>query len=393
MNTIQVQQDNYSFLEGGLFSKVQRRLGIQNHQVALAIAGICFAWLPLFILSLLEGKLWDGASVPFLHDIAMQARFLIALPVFILIRNVIDIKTTAVIKYITISLLGEEERQRMLTVVLPKMRRWACSSLTEAIMLIIVFGSVWSLVQKVGYGGLQGDGSNWRFIGLPADNMLSLAGKWAAFISLPFFQFLLLQWVWRYIVWMILLFHFATAKLILLPTHADRSGGIGIIILAQRSFSLLLATVSIVLSGQLIVYVLHSRENIQFVGGIGIGYILLCIVLLLLPLFFFMGKLVRTKQVGLLRLSKLSSELSTKFEKEWLNDIVLEKRIEEQQVDPSMAYDYSCLYDLLQEFRVIPLLPRDIITFVITIAIPFLPILFVYFSAVEVLQKIVGLLL
>ena len=393
MNTIQEPAENYSFLEGGLFSKVQRRLGIQNHQVALAVAGICFAWLPLFIFSLLDGKLWDGASVPFLHDIAMKARFLIALPVFILIRNVIDIKTTAVIKYMTISLLGEEERQRMLTVVLPKMRRWACSSLTEAIMLIIVFGSVWSLVQKVGYGGLQGDGSNWRFIGLPADNMLSLAGKWAAFISLPFFQFLLLQWVWRYIVWMILLFHFATAKLILLPTHADRSGGIGIIILAQRSFSLLLATVSIVLSGQLIVYVLHSRENIQFVGGIGIGYILLCIVLLLLPLFFFMGKLVRTKQVGLLRLSKLSSELSTKFEKEWLNDIVLEKRIEEQQVDPSMAYDYSCLYDLLQEFRVIPLLPRDIITFVITIAIPFLPILFVYFSAVEVLQKIVGLLL
>lgn len=393
MDMNQQPVENYSFIEGGLFSKVQKKLGVHEHQLILALAGICFAWLPLFILSLLDGKLYNGASVPFLHDIAMQARFLVALPVFILIRKVIDVKTTAVIKYMTISLLGEEEQKRMLTVVLPKMRRWACSSLTEGIMLVIVFGSVWSLVQKVGYGGLQGDGSNWRFIGLPADNMLSLAGKWAAFISIPFFQFLLLQWVWRYIVWMMLLFRFATAKLILLPTHADRSGGIGVVILAQRSFSLILATVSIVISGQLIVYVLNSRENIQMVGGIGIGYILLCLVLLLLPLFFFMGKLVRTKQVGLIRLSRLSSELSTKFEKEWLNDTVIEKRIEEQQVDPSMAYDYSCLYDLLQEFRVIPLLPRDIISFVITIAVPFIPILFVYFSAVEVLQKIIGLLL
>ena len=393
MNTSQAQTENYSFIEGGLFRKVQVKLGVQNHQAVLAVAGICFAWLPLFIFSLLDGKLWTNASVPFLHDIAAQARFLVALPVFFLIRNTIDLKTTAVIKYMTVSLLDAEEQQRMLTVVLPRMRRWACSSITEWIMILIVVGSAWGLVQKVGYGGLQGDGINWRFVGLPADNVLSLAGKWAAFISIPFFQFLLLQWVWRYIVWMLLLFNFAKAKLILLPTHADRSGGIGILILAQRSFSLIFATVSIVLSGQLIVYVFNSKENLQMVGGIGIGFILLCLILLLLPLLFFMGKLVRIKQVGLLKLSRLASEISTKFEKEWLNNTVIEKRIEDQQVDPSMAYDYSCLYDLLQQFRVIPIVPRDIIGLAITIALPFIPILFVYFSAVEVLQKIIGLLL
>src|SRR6187431_2153692 len=256
MDTNQASQDNYAFIEGGLFRKVQMKLGVHNHQLVLAIAGICFAWLPLFIFTLMDGKLWNNASVPFLHDIAMQARLLVALPVFILIRITIDIKTTAVIKYMLNSLMGEEERQRMLKEVLPRMRKLACSSLTEWIMLLIVIGSVWSLVQKVGYGGLQGDGINWRFVGAPGDNILSLAGKWAAFISIPFFQFLLLQWVWRYIVWIFLLFHIAKAKLVLLPTHADRSGGIGILILAQRSFSLIFATVSIVLSGQLIIYVL-----------------------------------------------------------------------------------------------------------------------------------------
>src|SRR5690348_3068798 len=93
--------ENYSFIEGGLFRKVQMKLGVSNHQAILAVAGICFAWLPLFIFSLMDGKLWGGASVPFLHDIAMQARLLVALPVFILIRQVIDIKTTAVIKYLS----------------------------------------------------------------------------------------------------------------------------------------------------------------------------------------------------------------------------------------------------------------------------------------------------
>ena len=58
-----------------------------------------------------------------------------------------------------------------------------------------------------------------------------------------------------------------------------------------------------------------------------------------------------------------------------------------------MAYDYASMFDNLQQLRVIPVTPRDIISIAVTVALPFIPILFVYFSAAEVFQKIIGLLM
>lgn len=393
MTSNQLPDETYSLIEGGLFRKVQKKFGVENHQGLLALAGICFAWLPLVIFTTLDGTLYDGTSMPFLKDVAMHARILIALPVLILIRSIIDIKTTAVLKYMTESLLDDEERQKMLSVTLPRMRSLACSSLTEIILILLIVGSVFSLVQSGAYSELLGGSSSWKQVATQEGHTLTLAGKWAMFISIPFFQFLLLQWLWRYIVWIILLYHFSCSSLKLLPTHADRSGGVGIIILAQRSFSFIFFAGSVVISGQLIVLMMNSPDAILLVQRVCIGYIILSLLLLLLPLLFFIGRLVKTKQKGLLYLSKLGTEMSRTFENDWLTDIPFEKRIEDRRVDPSMAYDYSSMYDVLQQLRVVPVTLRDIGSLALSIAIPFVPILFVYYSAVEVLQKIIGFLM
>jgi len=393
MDTNQTVPDNFSFIDGGLFRKVQMKLGVSNHQGILALAGICFAWIPLLIFSTMDGTLYSGASMPFIKDVAMHARILIALPILILIRSVISVKTAAAVKYMTESLLDPEEQHKMLSVTLPKMRKLACSSMTEIILILIVAGSVFSLIQSGAYAELMSKSTTWKFIIAGEGNVLSPAGKWAAFISIPFFQFLLLQWIWRYIVWMMLLLHFSRLPLNLLPTHADRSGGLAILILAQRSLAFIFMAGSVVISGQLVVHIMTSPDDILMVQRVGIGYIILCVILLILPLVFFISKLVKTKQLGLLRLSILGAELSRGFEKEWLNSVPLEKRIEEKKVDPSMAYDYAGMFDNLQQLRVVPVTIRDIAGLVATIGIPFIPILFVYYSAAEVLQKIIGLLM
>ncbi|HQW01818.1 MAG TPA: hypothetical protein PLR30_05040 [Saprospiraceae bacterium] len=393
MEPMQGGQDNYSFIDGGLFRKVQMKLGVHNHQGILALAGIVFAWLPLVVFTTIHGTLYDGAATPFLQDVAMHARILIALPVLILIRNVIGIKTTAAIKYMSDSLLDSEERHQMVSVTLPKMRRLACSSLTELILILLIVASVFSLTRSGAYGELLGGASTWKFTSESGQSMMTLAGKWAFYISIPFFQFLLLQWIWRYIVWIMLLFRFSRLPLLLLPTHADRAGGLGILILAQRSFSFIFVAGSLVISGQLIVHIMNAPDDILMVQRVGIGYIILCVILLLLPLVFFIDKLVKIKQIGLLHMSKLGTDMSRVFESEWLNDQSLEKRIEDKHVDPSMAYDYASMYDNIQQLRVVPVTLRDIASLVLTIALPFIPILFVYYSAAEVLQKIIGLLM
>jgi hypothetical protein len=45
------------------------------------IGSVIITWLPLLVLSALEGKAWAGnAAVPFLQDMEAHSRFLVALP-------------------------------------------------------------------------------------------------------------------------------------------------------------------------------------------------------------------------------------------------------------------------------------------------------------------------
>ena len=385
--------EEYSFIEGGLFRKVQLKLGIENNQGFLALAGICFAWIPLVILTLLDRTFYSGAEIPFLKDYAIHARLLIGVPMLILIRDTISVKTGAVTQYVSRALLKDEEQQKMLTRTLPFMRKLACSSFTELVIVLLVVGSVLGLIQTGAYGGIQSEHTNWMYIGNHADHHMSRAGQWASYISIPFFQFLLLQWLWRYIVWILMLRNFAKAEIDLLPTHADRSGGLGIIILAQKSFSFVFVVGSLVMAGQLITHFMDAPDLIKVIQAVVIGYLILCLLLLLAPMLFFTAKLVRTKQKGLFRLSQLSTELSQKFETDWLNEIPIEKRIEDTEIDPSMVYDYNSMYDVLQQLRVVPITRNDIISIAVSLVVPFLPILFVYYSAKEVLEKIIGLIL
>ena len=177
------------------------------------------------------------------------------------------------------------------------------------------------------------------------------------------------------------------AKLKLQPTHADRAGGLGIILLAQRSFNLLFASISVLISGALVTHLLEDPDSFSTVRGEMIGYIVFCLVLLLSPLLFFTRKLVKTKNEGLVHLSNLGATLSRKFETEWINDLSIEKTSTDKQTDPSMVYDYAGVYDSVQRLRVIPVTLRDIIGMALTLFVPF-----IHFSVPELLQKILGLL-
>ena len=226
----------------------------------------------------------------------------------------------------------------------------------------------------------------------PVDPGLSVAGYWAVLISIPMFQFFLFRWLWRYFVWILVLFRLSRAPLNLLPTHADGAGGLGIIVLAQRGFNLIFVAGSVVISGQFIAEIIAQPDTFIAIRNKAIGYIIISIFMIFIPLLFFSGKLFRTKNRGLMRLSMLGATLSRKFEEDWVNDLPIEKRIDENQVDPSMLYDYFGLYECLQQLDTVPITLRDILGMAIVLFIPFIPILFIHFSVAELLQKIAGLL-
>ncbi len=392
MNTNHYASEDFSLSEGGPFHDAMVRMHLQNKQGKLAVAGLCITWLPLVIISAIEGTLYSGSQMPFLQDVAMQARVLVALPMLIIIKLAIDSKVTAVAKYLAEALMSPEERQEILSTAFRRAKKLTSSALTEIILLLIVIGATVSFVKAGVFSALVGGTTSWMTYNKDGSHALSVAGYWAVIISIPFFQFLLLRWLWRYFVWMLLLFRLSKAKLNLLPTHADRAGGLGIIMLAQRSFNLIFVAGSVVISGQFIAQLLRDPGSFNIIRTEVIAYIVICIVFLLIPLLFFTGKLFRTKNAGLLHLSNFGATLSRRFEREWINDLPVEKGMQEQHPDPSVVFDYSGIYDSVQQLRTIPATPRDIIGMALTLFVPFIPMLFIHFSVGELLQKIAGLL-
>lgn len=392
METNHNSSEEFSLSEGGPFNRALERMRMHNSQGKLALVGLCITWLPLVIITAIEGTLYSGTQLPFLKDVPMQARVLVAIPMLIMIKFAIDGKVMAVLKYLSEALMSAEERELIFTTVLRRAKKMTGSALTEIILLLIVVGSTISLVKSGAYSALEGGTTSWMTSGIAGNQTLSFAGYWATIISIPIFQFLLLRWLWRYFVWVLLLFRLSKANLILLPTHADRAGGLGIIMLAQRSFSLVFVAGSVVISGELIAQLREHPDLFETIRGEGIAYIVISLVFILIPLLFFTAKLFKTKNEGLLYLSKLGATLSGKFEREWVNDLPIEKRIAAQQVDPSMVYDYSGVYDSVQQLRTIPVTLRDIISMGLTLFAPFIPIPLIHYSVAELIQKIAGLL-
>src|SRR4051812_1210795 len=87
--------ESFSLAHGGLVDRLEGRLGVIGGTQARIMQRALFAtlvtWLPLLILSLAEELAYGTAvKVTFLRDFAVNARFLVALPILILAEPRID---------------------------------------------------------------------------------------------------------------------------------------------------------------------------------------------------------------------------------------------------------------------------------------------------------------
>ena len=85
---------DFSLVLGGPLFQLLRRAHLSDDTLMLVRRRIViislFTWLPLLVLSALEGQMLGGsAAVPFLLDVEVHARFLVALPLLILAELVV----------------------------------------------------------------------------------------------------------------------------------------------------------------------------------------------------------------------------------------------------------------------------------------------------------------
>ena len=240
-------QDPYDFsvVLGGPLYQIVRRAHLSGDALDLLRRRIVviplFAWLPLLILSALAGRAWgDAVRVPFLADIEVHARFLLALPLLIVAELVVHQRMRPVVRqFLERGLIPDTSRARFNAAVASALR--LRNSVVAEVLLIAFVYLVGILYVWPRYIAL--DVATWYAVPVGGSRQLSPAGWWFGYVSLPLFQFMLLRWYFRLFVWIRFLWQVTRCELSLVPTHPDRAGGLGFLSLTVIAFAPLRAGV------------------------------------------------------------------------------------------------------------------------------------------------------
>ena len=119
---------DFSLVLGGPLFQLLRRAHLSDDALMLVRQRIVvislFAWLPLLVLSALEGQLLGGsAAVPFLMDVEVHVRFLLAMPLLIVAELVVHRRMRPVVKqFLERNLIPESAMTRFDAAIASAMR-------------------------------------------------------------------------------------------------------------------------------------------------------------------------------------------------------------------------------------------------------------------------------
>lgn len=367
-----------SHLSGGGLELLYRRI--------LAITLI--AWLPLLLLSLLgSALLGEAANLSFLHDIEAQVRLLVALPVLIAAELVVHVRIGLVVKaFMTRHIVPKEDMPRFVAAVDSAMRLRNSVPLELGLLILVFTAGQWLWRSQIPPGTAA-----WYVVSQGGQVHLTLAGYWYAFISIPVFQFILLRWYLRFVIWFRFLWQVSRLNLRLIPTHPDRAGGLAFLGKSAYAFSPVLFAQGALLSGVIATRVLYAGEALLSFKIEAISLIGFYLVVVLGPLTMFTPQLARAKRKGLDDYGLLANRYVKGFEHKWVE----EKGAEDDLLgtgDIQSLADLANSYAVVREMRPVPFDLQDMARLTVATAAPLLPLALLVFSVEELVLRIVKIL-
>ena len=135
---------DFSLVLGGPLFQLLRRAHLTGDALELLRRRVLvislFAWLPLLVLSALEGQALGGSvAVPFLLDVEVHAKFLIVLPLLIIAELVVHRRMRFVVKqFLDRNLIAENDLPRF-NAAIASAFRLRNSILAEVLLIAFVY--------------------------------------------------------------------------------------------------------------------------------------------------------------------------------------------------------------------------------------------------------------
>jgi hypothetical protein len=383
----------YDISGGGIIVRILHYFKISVLRWQQAIAVLFIAWVPLAVLTLMDGTFLYGSDLPFIQDYSRQGRLLLGVPLLILIHNLVYHKLPLVLQYVAEVLMEPEQRESFIKGPLLKARKNTNSMWMQGALLALIVVIAISPLGGGRFLDTHTELNSWFMTSHDGKITTTPAGKWMQFVSIPVFQFLYFRWLWRYFMWVVLMYRLSRIPLKLRPTSPDGSGGLSILMLAQRNFHFFFLVSGVVLSSNMIMGYTSGSLSFEALKVEIFGFILLALILIFFPLFFFAGQLNMTKYLGLLRIGRGGESMTGAFEDEWVREVSGKGLKVDEPMNPSTQVDFTGVYRNLMSFNIVPIRLADLILTSLLLFIPFVPVFFMHYSIGELIEKIIGVMI
>jgi len=392
---VRQQPQDFSLVLGGPLFQLLRRAHVTGDAGELVrrrtMLIALLAWLPLLALSALDGQLLSGSvAVPFLRDVDVHIRFLLALPLLIVAELVVHQRMRLVVRQFLERRLIPASASGSFEAAIASAFRLRNSVLAELLLIAFVYLVGVSVVWRH-YMTLATP--TWYATPTAVGTTLSLAGWWYGYVSLPFFQFLLLRWYFRIFIWARFLFRVSRIDLSLIPTHPDRVGGLGFLSNTAYAFVPLAAAHGAMLAGLIANRIFfQSAGLLDFKVEVAVVLaFLLCLVFG--PLVVFAPRLAEAKRTGLREYGTLAERYVRDFDAKWLRGGAPAGEQLVGSADLQSLADLGNSFEVVRTMRAVPVTKEAVFQLAGVTLLPVVPLALTMMSLEDLLKKLFGILL
>jgi len=338
-----------------------------------------FAWLPIVVWAAATGRLAELAFRDgIVRHIELHVRCLLALPLFMLSEPFANRIIGAIVDNFPVSGLVSATEQSAFAAVIARTKRLRDSRLVWGVLAAIVVLA--TLVASA----------------RPMDPALATESgfghTWSLFVVRPLFLLMLLAWLWRLVLTWVLFARIARLDLQLVPSHPDRSGGLGFVQLQPAAFSLVVFTISGVVCASVAQQIVEQHLQLAQFQGPLIALVAILSILFIGPLTAFGPSLRRARIRGRFEYGTLAGRHVRGLHMRWVEGKTVEDDaiLDAPEIGP--AADVATLYELATRMRTLPIGLQPWLAVVVPAVLPLLPVATLEIPLKEILTKVLGML-
>ncbi len=376
---------SFSLVDGGPFCRLIRRLGWVHPDGRCDYRRTCLVltaatWGPLLIAGLAQ-RLIAGRTQSI--DWSIHVRLLVTLPLLFAAEASLHMRTRRTVAIFSSERWAQDQEDRLGEVV-AAIERLRDAVAPELILLgLALVGSqavVWHLA-----------GPRSIVHGLILDPPMAASRYWYALVALPVFQFLLYRSLWRWALWILLLWRLSRLRLQPIATHPDLAGGLEFLSLPSVGFSYVVAGLSATQASLWANQILYAGARVGSFKSELLMFAAAAVVLTLGPLVAFAGHLARCRFAGKLQYGELATDYTRQFQTRWIEQT--ERRDLLGSPDIQALADTASSFDIVQRTRLVPFGPLLVITVAAAAVLPALPVALLEVPLGELLLKLGSALL